>query len=57
LPAAAVAACAAFSRQALHAAVLGFEHPVSGETLRFEAALPKDMADLLAALRGENTAA
>ena len=57
LPAAAVAACAAFSRQALHAAVLGFEHPVSGKTLRFEAALPKDMADLLAALRGENTAA
>lgn len=36
-----------FPRQALHAAVLGFEHPVSGETMRFEAPLPKDMADLL----------
>ena len=34
-----------FSRQALHAARLGFVHPVSGETLSFEAALPRDMAD------------
>jgi 23S rRNA pseudouridine1911/1915/1917 synthase len=38
-------------RQALHAAVLGFEHPVTGETLRFESPLPKDMAALLEALR------
>lgn len=36
-----------FPRQALHAAVLGFEHPVSGENVRFEAALPPDMAQLL----------
>jgi 23S rRNA pseudouridine1911/1915/1917 synthase len=36
-----------FSRQALHAAVLGFDHPVSGERLRFETPLPADMADLL----------
>ncbi|KAA5803685.1 RluA family pseudouridine synthase [Alkalicaulis satelles] len=35
-----------FSRQALHAAVLGFVHPVSGETLRFETDLPADMARL-----------
>lgn len=42
----------AFPRQALHAAVLGFDHPVTGEPLRFEAPLPQDMADLLAALRG-----
>ncbi|MDR9394515.1 MAG: RluA family pseudouridine synthase [Roseovarius sp.] len=41
-----------FSRQALHAAELGFEHPVSGERLRFAASLPRDMADLLVALRG-----
>ena len=41
----------AFPRQALHAAVLGFEHPVSGATLRFEAPLPLDMEALLAALR------
>jgi len=48
---AAMAAVAAFDRQALHAAVLGFDHPVSGETIRFEAALPQDMADLISILR------
>lgn len=36
-----------FPRQALHAAVLGFSHPVSGEMMRFEAPLPADMQDLL----------
>ncbi|MFO1032855.1 MAG: RluA family pseudouridine synthase [Hyphomicrobiales bacterium] len=36
--------------QALHAAVLGFEHPVSGRKLRFEAPLPEDLANLLRAL-------
>jgi 23S rRNA pseudouridine1911/1915/1917 synthase len=41
-----------FPRQALHAAVLGFVHPVSGASLRFESAMPADMATLLAALRG-----
>ncbi|KUJ85743.1 RNA pseudouridine synthase [Ruegeria marisrubri] len=41
----------AFPRQALHAAVLGFVHPISGERLRFEAPLPKDMEDLISALR------
>lgn len=41
----------ALNRQALHATVLGFEHPKSGEFLRFESALPNDMATLLAALR------
>ncbi|MBR7159353.1 MAG: RluA family pseudouridine synthase [Alphaproteobacteria bacterium] len=40
-----------FPRQALHAAVLGFEHPKSGELLRFEAPMPEDMQKLLAALR------
>jgi 23S rRNA pseudouridine1911/1915/1917 synthase len=40
-----------FPRQALHAARLGFVHPVTGESLSFEADLPDDMADLLAALR------
>ncbi len=40
-----------FPRQALHAAVLGFEHPVTGEMLRFEAPLPQDMAELLENLR------
>ena len=41
-----------FPRQALHAARLGFAHPVTGETLRFFAELPDDMAGLLGALRG-----
>lgn len=41
----------AFPRQALHAAVLGFEHPVSGELLRFESQMPEDMASLVARLR------
>jgi 23S rRNA pseudouridine1911/1915/1917 synthase len=40
-----------FPRQALHAASLGFVHPVSGEAMRFESALPADMEALLAALR------
>jgi 23S rRNA pseudouridine1911/1915/1917 synthase len=48
-PAPAVRAAMAESglnRQALHAAVLGFRHPVTGETLRFESPLPADMARL-----------
>lgn len=48
---AAEAAARAFSRQALHAAVLGFTHPVTGETLRFTAPPPADLQALLAALR------
>jgi len=43
---------AQFSRQALHAATLGFIHPVTEEELRFESALPDDIATLLEALRG-----
>ena len=39
-----------FDRQALHAASLGFDHPVSGEALAFEAPLPADMTALIAAL-------
>ncbi|HVK80799.1 MAG TPA: RluA family pseudouridine synthase [Verrucomicrobiae bacterium] len=41
----------AFPRQALHAAVLGFVHPITGDELRFESALPADMDALLTALR------
>lgn len=47
---AAIAAVQNFPRQALHAAVLGFVHPVTGEDLRFEAPLPEDMAGLISAL-------
>lgn len=48
---AAATACKAFKRQALHAAILGFEHPVTGENLRFETQPPQDMLDLLSTLR------
>ncbi len=37
---------AGLRRQALHAAVLGFVHPITGVLLRFETALPEDMAGL-----------
>ena len=40
-----------FRRQALHAYILGFEHPVTGEALHFEQPPPDDMADLIAKLR------
>ncbi len=38
-------------RQALHAAALGFVHPVTGERLLFTSPLPEDMAEVLACLR------
>lgn len=41
---------AGLKRQALHAAVLGFVHPITGETMRFESPLPEDMARLEALL-------
>jgi 23S rRNA pseudouridine1911/1915/1917 synthase len=37
-------------RQALHAAELGFEHPMTGKKLRFTSPLPGDIAGLVAAL-------
>ncbi|MGV3578255.1 RluA family pseudouridine synthase [Brevundimonas sp.] len=52
-PVKAAVAEAGLTRQALHAAVLGFVHPVTGEALRFETAPPSDMQrleTLLAAL-------
>lgn len=39
-----------FRRQALHAGVLGFVHPVTGAAMRFESLLPNDMAALQHAL-------
>jgi 23S rRNA pseudouridine1911/1915/1917 synthase len=50
----AFAAAAGFPRQALHAWLLGFEHPASGEMLRFESAWPADFSVLAAALRDLN---
>ena len=43
-------AAAGLTRQALHAAVLGFVHPVTGQTLRFETDPPADMLALEALL-------
>ncbi len=39
------------TRQALHAALLGFEHPVSKEEMVFERDLPEELAGLLEGLR------
>ena len=44
-------AASGLKRQALHAAVLGFRHPITGEALRFETAPPADMSDLEMALK------
>lgn len=44
------AALQSFKRQALHARVLGFIHPISGEPFKFENKLPNDMKQLLKTL-------
>lgn len=44
-------ALAQLKRQALHARVLGFEHPATGENLTFSAPVPKDMQRVVDALR------
>lgn len=41
----------AFDRQALHAAMLRFEHPITGELLEFHAPIPDDMVAMTEALR------
>lgn len=50
LPEDAREALAALGRQALHAALLGFVHPATGEELLFESEPPADFANLQAAL-------
>ena len=45
------ARCRDFPRQALHAWRLTIQHPASGEPITFEAPLPADLEELLAALR------
>jgi 23S rRNA pseudouridine1911/1915/1917 synthase len=45
------AALKSFGRQALHAAKLEFEHPVTGKTIAVESPLPKDFTALLNCLR------
>lgn len=41
-----------FARQALHAAELGFIHPISGEALHFTSPTPVDMQELIIELGG-----
>jgi 23S rRNA pseudouridine1911/1915/1917 synthase len=41
-----------FPRQALHALVLGLDHPLTGEPMRWEAPIPEDLSELLRLLRG-----
>lgn len=40
-----------FDRQALHAVMLRFEHPITGEPLEFHAPVPDDMVEMTEALR------
>ena len=39
-----------FARQALHAAELGFVHPVTKDRLSFQSGMPSDMQELFTAL-------
>ena len=50
IPDAARQAILALNRQALHAEILGMDHPISGEPLLFTAPLPDDLARLSSAL-------
>ena len=43
-------------RQALHAALLQFAHPATGEVMRFESSLPADLARLYDVLQGTSAA-
>ena len=52
LPAPAREALAGLGRQALHAYLLGFKHPVSGEELQFRSELPAELARLRDSLTG-----
>ena len=51
-----IAALRAFKRQALHAEVLEFTHPTSGEPVRCSAPVPADMQALMALLREDAAA-
>ncbi|MBF2715140.1 RluA family pseudouridine synthase [Agrobacterium vitis] len=51
LPEAAKAIVNNFHRQALHAYLLAFEHPTTGDVMHFEAPIPDDMETIIEALR------
>ena len=55
LPSEAQANLDALSRQALHAAVLGFPHPVTAVPMRFESPLPQALQRLRDALAGQDS--
>lgn len=42
-----------FKRQALHAAMLRFHHPITAEEMTFEAPLPEDFTQLLSIMRND----
>lgn len=44
-----------FPRQALHAFLIAFEHPATGEILHFESEIPPDLADLVESFRSLGT--
>jgi len=47
----------ALDHPALHARILGFDHPRTGERLRFEAPLPDDLEQLIASLEAREESA
>lgn len=47
----------ALGRQALHAAHLGFDHPVTRKRMRFDSQLPQELSDLCRALEATNAQA
>ncbi|WP_240126825.1 23S rRNA pseudouridine(1911/1915/1917) synthase RluD [Thermomonas alba] len=51
-----IAALRGFKRQALHAEVLEFAHPISGEPIRCQAPVPADMQQLMRLLREDAAA-
>jgi 23S rRNA pseudouridine1911/1915/1917 synthase len=53
LPEALAQRVAGLGRQALHAFVLGFVHPITAQPLRFEAPLPPDLIELVSRLRAK----
>jgi 23S rRNA pseudouridine1911/1915/1917 synthase len=58
LPQPAQAALEDLGRQALHAHILGIEHPTTGEIMRFRSELPTDLGrlrDMLAAIRADSS--
>jgi 23S rRNA pseudouridine1911/1915/1917 synthase len=54
MPKSAVEAIAGLKGHMLHSESLEFDHPISGETVRFEAAPPEEFQNLLDLLKKED---